>query len=259
MARSRSRSHWVIPDGRSGPSPACISQPLSVTRETGAWPQGASFLGTRNKWPGSCVLVGNGNRPGPRSVGASIECRWRLRRAVRGQAAADGPAGHAAAPTAVQPDELETNTPEASNGKSQATPETLGGEVEAALGTPDEQVPLGTPDEQVPPGTATVADDGDPEHAYKAVSAGGSHSCAVAADDTITCWGDNNSGLADVPAGAHKAVSAGSYHSCAIATDGAIVCWGDDDFGALESPSGTYVAVSAGVAHNCSALRVSVG
>ena len=31
--------------GGSGPSPACISQPLSVTRETGAWPQGASFLG----------------------------------------------------------------------------------------------------------------------------------------------------------------------------------------------------------------------
>ncbi|MDE0492335.1 MAG: RCC1 domain-containing protein, partial [Acidimicrobiaceae bacterium] len=48
----------------------------------------------------------------------------------------------------------------------------------------------------------------------------------IAVDGTIACWGADDGGLVDVPAGTYKAVSAGSSHSCAIATDDTITCWG---------------------------------
>ena len=77
------------------------------------------------------------------------------------------------------------------------------------------------------------------------VSAGDSHSCAVATDDTITCWGDNGWGQADAPTGTYKAVSAGLWHSCAVATDDTITCWGANLPGRTDTPAGTYKTVTA--------------
>jgi len=37
------------------------------------------------------------------------------------------------------------------------------------------------------------------ETTQPAVTAGGSHSCALTTDNTITCWGDNTEGQADPP------------------------------------------------------------
>jgi len=51
--------------------------------------------------------------------------------------------------------------------------------------------------------------------------------------------------LLDAPAGTYKAVSVGSIHSCAVATDDTIDCWGIIH-GPIDSPSGAYRAVSAG-------------
>jgi len=65
-----------------------------------------------------------------------------------------------------------------------------------------------------------------PSGTYIAVSAGYRHSCALATDGTIVCWGAHDAGPVDAPAGTYKAVSAGASHSCAIATDDTIVCWG---------------------------------
>ena len=76
------------------------------------------------------------------------------------------------------------------------------------------------------------------------------HVCAIAADDTITCWGDNEHGQADAPAGAHKTITTGGRYSCAIAANGTITCWGQD-FGQLDAPAGTYETVSAGALHSC--------
>ena len=62
------------------------------------------------------------------------------------------------------------------------------------------------------------------------------HSCAIATDDTITCWGSNRNGQTDAPAGTYKTVTAGGAHSCAIATDDTITCWGWNGDGQTDAP-----------------------
>ncbi|MYI57770.1 MAG: hypothetical protein F4098_03760, partial [Acidimicrobiaceae bacterium] len=39
-----------------------------------------------------------------------------------------------------------------------------------------------------------------PVGAFKAVSAGGTHSCGLRTDNTITCWGGNRYGQSNAPA-----------------------------------------------------------
>ena len=90
-----------------------------------------------------------------------------------------------------------------------------------------------------------------PAGTYKTVTAGEVHSCAIATDNTITCWGNNRSGEADGPAGTYKTVTAGGAHSCAIATDNTIICWGTNTFGEADAPAGTYKTVTAGDRHSC--------
>ena len=77
------------------------------------------------------------------------------------------------------------------------------------------------------------------------------HSCAVAADDTLACWGSNEFGQADAPVGTYKAVAVGAGHSCAIAADDTVACWGSNDLGQSDAPAGTYRAVTAGNDHSC--------
>src|ERR1700712_1910819 len=54
---------------------------------------------------------------------------------------------------------------------------------------------------------------------YKSVSAGYYYTCALKADNSITCWGLQ----ADAPAGSYKSVSSGGYHTCAVKADDSIV------------------------------------
>ena len=86
---------------------------------------------------------------------------------------------------------------------------------------------------------------------YKAVAAGLAHTCAIRADDTITCWGNNAYGQIDAPAGTYKAVTTGWLVSCAIRTDDTIACWGDNRGGKADPPEGTYQAVTAGRDFGC--------
>jgi alpha-tubulin suppressor-like RCC1 family protein len=119
-----------------------------------------------------------------------------------------------------------------------------------------------------------------------AISAGGTHSCAVLDDGSARCWGsDGNGRLGDgapeasratpvavaLPAGRRAiAISAGADHSCAILDDGSANCWGYDGRGqlgdaltltdqphpvaVLSPPSRRTVAISAGGTHTCAAL-----
>ena len=75
-----------------------------------------------------------------------------------------------------------------------------------------------------------------PAGSYKSVSAGGSHTCAVKADDSIACWGRNNFGQTAAPAGSYKSVSAGCVHTCAVKPDDSITCWGCDEYGQATVP-----------------------
>ncbi len=87
----------------------------------------------------------------------------------------------------------------------------------------------------------------------RAVSAGGTHNCAVLDDGGVVCWGSNrygqlgastNSGnftpnpaaqpAVDLGAGRTvAAITSGLYHSCAQLDDGTARCWGINDGGQL--------------------------
>ena len=90
---------------------------------------------------------------------------------------------------------------------------------------------------------------------YTAISAGDEHSCAIAADQAIKCWGYDGrgawAGRTDAPDGQYTAISAGAVHSCAIAADQTIDCWGPDSSGRLDAPAGQYTAISVGFYHSC--------
>jgi len=116
----------------------------------------------------------------------------------------------------------------------------------------------------------------------KAISAGGSHTCALHTDGTIACWGYNLYGqlgdggnanqfathdVVGLPGGSTAvAVTAGLDHTCALKADGAMACWGRNGDGQLGDtttgdrpsavtvsvPPGTRaVAIDAGRFHTC--------
>jgi alpha-tubulin suppressor-like RCC1 family protein len=117
-----------------------------------------------------------------------------------------------------------------------------------------------------------------PEHR---LSAGAGHTCAVAADGTVYCWGSNPDGqLGDGLETIERAcpgpvkgvtravaVSAGSYHACALDAAGAVYCWGWNVAGQIGDGSilnaltakkvmglESVVAIAAGSYHTCALL-----
>ncbi|MEM6997067.1 MAG: hypothetical protein AAF721_41570 [Myxococcota bacterium] len=85
---------------------------------------------------------------------------------------------------------------------------------------------------------------------YVGVAAGAAHGCVIAADGSLSCWGDNTYGQSDwqlpswpegpngvaPPFGAAPAIvdlTAGDKHTCALRADGTVDCWGCNEFGQL--------------------------
>ena len=99
----------------------------------------------------------------------------------------------------------------------------------------------------------------------KQISAGSSHTCAIASDDKAYCWGNNNFGVlgngstvnSSVPVAVNttgvlagktiKQISAGSSHTCAIASDDKAYCWGNNNFGVLGNGSTVNSSVPVAV------------
>ena len=116
------------------------------------------------------------------------------------------------------------------------------------------------------------------------IAAGDKHTCAIAVNDIIWCWGDNqfsqlgSSALPDLPSlipvqtsvlpGSRIAqrIVAGANHTCVLATDGTVWCWGDNGWGALGVSGGTQAdpvqvtlgttatMIAAGGSTTCAAL-----
>ena len=86
------------------------------------------------------------------------------------------------------------------------------------------------------------------------IAAGARHTCALKENGEAVCWGSNEYGQSDAPAGRFAAIVAGSIHTCALRDRGEAVCWGYNDDGRANAPSGRFTAISAGAYHNC-ALR----
>lgn len=81
---------------------------------------------------------------------------------------------------------------------------------------------------------------------FRKIAAGGVHTCALAMDDRVYCWGDNLRGalgdptlrVSSTPAPIASTslfldVAAGAQHSCAVRLDGVGACWGFNDFGQI--------------------------
>jgi len=71
-------------------------------------------------------------------------------------------------------------------------------------------------------------------------------------------WGNNGSGITNVPAGLSNvvAIASGYYHNLALRADGTIAAWGASSSGVLNVPPGLndVVAIACGFYHNL-ALR----
>ena len=89
------------------------------------------------------------------------------------------------------------------------------------------------------------------------IAAGDKHTCAIALNDTIWCWGDNTysqlgsstftDDFSSVPVqttalpGSRiaKRIVAGTNHTCVLAPDGTVWCWGYNGWGALGVTGGS--------------------
>ncbi|MFM7063052.1 MAG: RCC1 repeat-containing protein, partial [Actinomycetes bacterium] len=103
-----------------------------------------------------------------------------------------------------------------------------------------------------------------------ALSAGFAHTCAVLANRTIRCWGNNAGGqLGDGTTSARPSptevtgltgalgVSAGVLHTCAPLADGTSKCWGDNTYGQLGNGNTTGQLSPVNVSGLSSALTIS--
>ena len=110
------------------------------------------------------------------------------------------------------------------------------------------------------------------------IAAGRAHTCGVASDGTLLCWGDTSNGqVVPAPASGRQlaavrnpnvanavAVAAGGNHTCVLRGDGTARCWGRNIEGQLGNGTRTsdtlpqspgtlpnLAAVAAGGAHTC--------
>ena len=99
----------------------------------------------------------------------------------------------------------------------------------------------------------------------KQISAGTSHTCAIASDDKAYCWGAGSSGQLGnssttnslIPVAVNttgvlagktiKQISAYGFHTCAVASDNKAYCWGRGDLGQLGNNSTTNSSIPVAV------------
>ncbi|WP_161554236.1 RCC1 domain-containing protein [Stenotrophobium rhamnosiphilum] len=105
-----------------------------------------------------------------------------------------------------------------------------------------------------------------------AVATGWTHTCALKADGTAACWGDNSFGqlgtghgttsTPDTVSGLTNAVAigAGMRHSCALKADGTVDCWGNNNtYGELGDGSGANSIYPVSVSGLTDAAAIAVG
>ena len=92
-----------------------------------------------------------------------------------------------------------------------------------------------------------------PGRRWTRLSGGAHHMCALTADGSPACWGDNSEGQANAPEDLQlRAISAGHFHTCAIDATGSATCWGRNTESQSQPPAlSGLTQISAGWAHTC--------
>ena len=68
------------------------------------------------------------------------------------------------------------------------------------------------------------------EVAFQTVDCGDNHTCGLDLEGGAWCWGTNQFGQGNAPAGQFLEIKAGMMNSCAQGEDGRLSCWGSDGF-----------------------------
>jgi len=114
---------------------------------------------------------------------------------------------------------------------------------------------------------------------FDEVAVAGTHVCAIKADSSLWCWGENTYGqlglgfvspveapftssptmITNPASSGWESVSASVFQTCAVRDDGTLWCWGQDDFlsQGYKITSGEYVPKR--VTHSSNFVSVSVG
>ena len=176
---------------------------------------------------------------------------------------------------------LATDTPLGVELETKA-PEPARGETSSRSTTTSRATPAPTPPAAAPKASAPVASPGaesigpPPSRSRVSIVAGGLHTCLVASDGRLFCWGGNDQGQlgtsgsrSSTPSavGAElrfAAIAPGLGHSCALARGGGAWCWGENDHGQLgdrtqaargspvrAAAGHTFRSIAAGAAHTC--------
>ncbi|WP_437639486.1 hypothetical protein [Sorangium sp. So ce854] len=82
----------------------------------------------------------------------------------------------------------------------------------------------------------------------------GYSACAIRADRSYPCWGDNSSGQFATRRGKFVAVAAGGTHTCGLRPNGDIDCFGSNYWQTAAHSPATFKAVAAGAHHSCELL-----
>jgi hypothetical protein len=93
---------------------------------------------------------------------------------------------------------------------------------------------------------------------------GQGHTCGLATDGSIACWGcdgvGSDKGQCVAPGGVFVQVAAGNDHSCGLREDGTVACWGcgpslwdfgDSDHGQCTPPDEEFDQIAVGSALSC--------
>jgi len=108
---------------------------------------------------------------------------------------------------------------------------------------------------------------------FQTIRAGGDHTCALALDYHVYCWGDNLFGEIGEPSVRSSAspiaprsgdtfvdLALGGAHTCAIRTDGVVFCWGSNEAGQLGNGTvGTGAAVPTVIQSNQRFSSIAAG
>jgi serine/threonine protein kinase/alpha-tubulin suppressor-like RCC1 family protein len=97
-----------------------------------------------------------------------------------------------------------------------------------------------------PTPVAVVGDQGADAPAFRAIAAGGSHTCALSIGGEAYCWGHDNYGQLGTGDRIDRAtptriqanqtfftITTGGVHTCALTAGGAAYCWGRNSYGQL--------------------------